>query len=306
MLTKEAKNKSNYFKNRFYYNSARSAFFTLLKSLNLKQDEVILFPSYIGQSPVEGSGVFDPIRNLKLNYKFYKINQDLSVNFEDIKSITKTTKIKILFLIHYFGFPQKDVEIIADYCKRNNIILIEECAHSLLSTIKNEQTGSFGDFALFSIHKICSAQNGGFLQVNNNNFEFERFNIDKEDFVQYINSDMNAISFKRRKNYEYYLKKLKDTELFEIFYKELPSNTVPLNFPILIKNADRYEIYKKLIAQSVPCVSLWHTLIQEINQELYPVSKNISASILNLPVHQDITNEDIDYICNKLEHVQIN
>lgn len=301
MLTKEAKNKSNCFKNRFYFNSARSAFFNLLKNLNLKNDDIILFPAYIGQSPFEGSGVFDPVRNLKLNYKFYKVNEDLSVNMDDIKNTVKKTKIKILFVIHYFGFPQKNIKEIADYCLKNNIILIEDCAHSLLSTAGGFETGMFGDFALFSVHKICSSENGGFLQVNNNNkFEFDRFNIDNNDLLQFLNADMKTVSVIRKANYEYYLEKLKDTDLYEIFYKELPENVVPLNFPILIKNADRYEIYKKLIALNVPCVSLWHTLIKEIDKELYPVSKKISASILNLPVHQDITKDDIDYIISKL------
>lgn len=303
MLTKEAKNKSNCFKNRFYFNSARSAFFNLLKNLNLKSEDTILFPAYIGQSPVEGSGVFDPVRNLKLNYQFYKVNEDLSVDFENIKKIAEETKIKILFVIHYFGFVQRNIEEIAKYCKGNNIILIEDCAHSLLSRVKDKQAGTFGDFSLFSIHKICSSQNGGFLEVKNNNFEYSRFNIDNEDLLQFVNADIDVISYKRKTNYEYYLKKLKDTNLYEIFYKDIPQEVVPLNFPILIKNADRYEIYKKLLAVNVPCVSLWHTLISEINQEYFPISKRISKEILNLPVHQDITFEDIDYIVSKINSI---
>ncbi len=307
MLTKEAKNKNNFIKNRFYYNSARSAFIDLLRNLNLKSDELILFPSYIGQSPIEGSGVFDPVRKLNLSYMFYKINDDLSVNFDDIKFIIKEFKIKILFVIHYFGFVQKQIEEISEFCKKNKIILIEDCAHSLSSGINNIKAGTFGDYALFSIHKICASLAGGILQINNNSKSINQDNqlkIEIDDLLLFLNSDIESISNKRRINFEYYLKNLKETILYEIFYKTLPPYTVPLNFPILIKNFDRYEIYKKLLEMEVPCVSLWHTLIKEINTDLYPISKKISSSILNLPVHQDITKEDMDYIIEKLNFLK--
>ncbi len=305
MLIKEPKIKTNCTKNQLFFDSARSAFLSLLKNTKFEEYEFILMPSYIGQSIKEGSGVFDPVRELQLKYKFYRLNNDLSIDFEDIKKTVQNYKIKMLFIIHYFGFPQKDIEKISVLCKENNIILVEDCTHSFTSTIDNKNIGSFGDYALFSIHKICAAETGGILKINNDktnilNLCDDDINITINDLYQYVNSDFEAISIKRRENYKYYLEKLNDTSLYEIYYKDLPDGVVPLNFPILIKNADRYDIYKKLIEQNVPCVSLWYKLIDEIDTDVYPVSKMISSTILNLPVHQDITFENINYIIEKL------
>ena len=102
MLTKEPFEKKC--RNKIFYNSAREAFYELLKQIDLKQDEYILMPSYIGQSLKEGSGVFDPIRRLKLNYKFYKLNALLNINFKDIESQCNKYKIKVIFIINYFLF----------------------------------------------------------------------------------------------------------------------------------------------------------------------------------------------------------
>ena len=76
-----------------------------------------------------------------------------------------------------------------------------------------------------------------------------------------------------------------------------------MNFPILIEKLDRFEIYKKLVNYNIPVVSLWYKLIDEINIELYKNTHDISSKILNLPVHQDIDFDDINYILEKLNKV---
>lgn len=305
-MEKEAKDQNNCIKNQYFYNSARSAFIHLLESLRLDVfKDIILMPSYIGQSLKEGSGVFDPIRKLKLQYRFYKLNPDLSVNFEDLVSEIDKGSVKVVFVIHYFGFPQKDIEKIALLCKEKNIVLIEDCAHSFSSHLNGKQIGSFGDFSLFSIHKICATQAGGILQVNHPDQQniALRDLIDQEDLLQYVNSDVEKIARRRRENYQYYLKKMADSKLFEIPFKQLPDGCVPLNFPIFVKHYDRFSVYNKLIEQGVSVVSLWYRLIDEIDPKQFPISADLSSKILNLPVHQDITSEDIDYIVGKLNEL---
>jgi hypothetical protein len=51
----------------------------------------------------------------------------------------------------------------------NNIFLIEDCAHALLSLANGNYLGSYGDIAIFSLLKSLPVPNGGLLLLNNKN-----------------------------------------------------------------------------------------------------------------------------------------
>jgi len=101
------------------------------------------------------------------------------VDIEELVRI-KDKNIKALMITHYLGFPQ-EIDEIEKYCKEKNIYLIEDCAHSFLSNFKEQQLGSYGDIAFFSILKTLPVPNGGLLIINrdelNYNLEKEKPNI---------------------------------------------------------------------------------------------------------------------------------
>ncbi|MFX0203648.1 MAG: DegT/DnrJ/EryC1/StrS family aminotransferase, partial [Candidatus Hodarchaeota archaeon] len=170
MISKIQSDKNAYIDNICFYSAARVGFSHLLKKLNFKKSETILLPSYIGLSVNEGSGVFEPVSENEIDYEFYALNEDLSVNIDDFKSKMARGHAKAAFIIHYFGFLQSDIEEIAYICKKNNVFLIEDCAHTLSSKHGGKYLGEFGDFSLFSIHKVLPTTNGGFLKINNLSF----------------------------------------------------------------------------------------------------------------------------------------
>ena len=306
MITKEAKNRDLFTINKFFFNSARTAFSILLSKL-LSGDDKILMPAYIGQSPREGSGVFDPIRQTKSNYVFYKLKDNLQVDIEDVEVKINADNIRAILLIHYFGFPQKEIFRIKELCARNNVILIEDCAHTLTSSVAGKKLGDIGDFAFYSLHKLLACEDGGCLQVNNCKYidvlHGIKENIAIEDLLQYSKTDIKATSEKRVNNYKYYLSILRsDSNLFDVMYPVLEDGVVPLNFPILIKNYDRFKLYNELIERGAVTVSLYYQMINELNEHEYPESFKISSTILNLPVHQETTVEDIECICEMLNN----
>ena len=307
-MFKEARDRGNCV-NKYFFSSARKAFFYLLTCLNLKRDEFILMPSYIGQSIKEGSGVFDPIRELGVSYLFYKLYDDLSVDVDDVEAVIRRGKIKALLVIHYFGFPQLQIEKIAHLCQRYGVVLIEDCAHSLNSEIKGKNIGCFGDYAIYSIHKIVSTVAGGVLQDNKTQNFISRNkiceDINLQDLLQYAKSDLNEIAQKRRMNFLYYLKRFPKTKFFEVYIKDLPEGVVPLNFPVIVKELNRYAVYNKLLEDKIPAVSLWYKLIDEIDTSIFVNTKKISDTILNLPIHQDITTQDIDAVLQALQTISI-
>jgi perosamine synthetase len=84
--------------------------------------------------------------------------------------ITRNTKA--IVVVHLYGLSCHMSEI-AELCKSNNIILIEDCAQAIGSAFEGRKVGSFGDFGCFSFHgakNLTTLGEGGVLTVNNEKF----------------------------------------------------------------------------------------------------------------------------------------
>jgi len=73
-----------------------------------------------------------------------------------------------------------------------------------------------------------------------------------------------------------------------------------MNLPIIVKNNKREKLYFKLMDEGIPTIALYYRLIDSIDRRQYPDSYYLSNNILNLPVHQDITKNDIEILTKKL------
>lgn len=93
-----------------YYESARNAMSALLQAMvNRGLINEVLLPGYIGWSPREGSGIFDPINSIAgLNRQYYKMKEDLSIDQEDLFTKASNSKTVVL-LVNYFGFRDKNI-----------------------------------------------------------------------------------------------------------------------------------------------------------------------------------------------------
>jgi len=81
---------------------------------------------------------------------------------------------------------------------------------------------------------------------------------------------------------------------------DLVNGDIPQSFPLRIKNEKRERLYFYLIDHAIPVTALYYRLIEQIKQEQFPISFAIASEILNLPVHQDITQDDIREICSAI------
>ena len=79
------------------------------------------------------------------------------------KALTKKTRA--VFLAHTLGNPF-DVEIITEFCRENNLYLIEDCCDAFGSKFDGKTVGSFGNFASLSFypaHHITTGEGGAVL-----------------------------------------------------------------------------------------------------------------------------------------------
>lgn len=76
---------------------------------------------------------------------------DLCLSFEDMKSrVTKDTRAVIV--VHIGGHIAFEIEKFSDYCKQNNIYLIEDCAHAHGASWNGKKGGHFGFAGAYSFY----------------------------------------------------------------------------------------------------------------------------------------------------------
>lgn len=306
MIIKEPENKTEFAKKIYFAKSARIGFSHILSQLFSNSEKKILMPAYIGETDKEGSGVFDPVRQNNVAYGFYRMKDDLSGDIQDIEEKIKSGVYRAILIIHYFGFVQNEMRRLSQLCKENNVVLIEDCAHSFFSKYEGKTIGEWGDVCFYSIHKVIPTEDGGYFQINNEDLNLTGLDINDQDInVEtldlYIRTDYLKVNQLKVENYKYYLKGFLGIEGIEPLFPELPDGIIPLNFPIKVDKGLREKLYFKLIDKGVLTCALYYRMIEEIAKDDYPNSYALSNCILNLPVHQDTLVEDIYEIISKLK-----
>ena len=75
---------------------------------------------------------------------------------------------KAVLLVHYFGFPNAVDDALA-FCRERRLLLIEDCAHSFLTSLNGKAMGTFGDAGFYSLRKTLPLPDGAGLVVNSTN-----------------------------------------------------------------------------------------------------------------------------------------
>lgn len=84
------------------------------------------------------------------------------------EAFEKYPEVKAVVVVHLYGLSA-DLDAIVKLCKKHNVVLIEDAAESLGTTYKGKQTGTFGDFGIYSFNgnKIITTSGGGMLVSHN-------------------------------------------------------------------------------------------------------------------------------------------
>ena len=143
------------------FNSGRSSLMAILNSLGLKKDSEVLLQVFTCNA------VPNPIIWAGLKPIFVDCDEKtFNIDTEDLKrKITK--KSKVVIVQHTFGLPA-DMDEVLKICEENNLILSEDCAHSLGAVYNNKKVGMFGRIAFFSFSrdKVISSVYGGMVTTN--------------------------------------------------------------------------------------------------------------------------------------------
>lgn len=302
MLSKSPEIEGHCRNNTWFSESARQAFRSIL--LNQKTPgRKILMPGYIGITDREGSGVFDPVSSTQTAYEFYRLDRTLSMNKEQVAKQIESGQFFAILVIHYFGFCQTDMAWLIRLCQENEVIIIEDCAHTLNGFTELGALGDLGHLSIYALHKILAASTGGMLKQNINSAKYSPTELQLPDagvLNSFLTTDLDSVKSIRIKNYQQWFSKIDGIGGISPMYDKLPDGICPHNLPILVSDGLREKLYFKLVEAGVPVVALYYRMIPELPQGGFEDAYYVSQNILNLPVHQDITLEDIDLMANLL------
>jgi dTDP-4-amino-4,6-dideoxygalactose transaminase len=82
-----------------------------------------------------------------------------------VEALCARESVDLLYVIHYVGWPQPMREFV-ELCRRRGMLLVEDCALSLLSESPDGPLGSFGDWSVFCLYKTLPLPNGALLVQN--------------------------------------------------------------------------------------------------------------------------------------------
>lgn len=141
-------------------NSCSSAMFLSLICCGVKPGDKVLVPAFtftaVPSAIIHAGAV--PV--------LVECNEKYCIDIEDLeRKISPRTKV--LLLSHMRGHTS-DMDRIVELCKNNNVILIEDAAHSLGVLWNKKPVGTYGKVGCYSFqsYKIINAGEGGLLVTN--------------------------------------------------------------------------------------------------------------------------------------------
>lgn len=141
--------------------SCGSAMYLALKCAGVSAGDKVLCNAYT-LAPVPGA-----IENAGAQIELVEILDDYTIDLEDLEKKAATSGAKFLLLSHMRGHITNMARIM-DICEKNNIFLIEDCAHTMGATWDGKKSGTFGRIGCFSTqtYKHMNSGEGGLLITN--------------------------------------------------------------------------------------------------------------------------------------------
>ncbi len=132
-----------------------------LRVCGVKPGDKVLANAYT-LAPVPGA-----IHNVGADPIFVEIDENYHIDLNDLETKIQSSKAKFLLLSHMRGHIA-DMDKITLICSKNDVIIVEDCAHTMGSKWRGIRSGNFGKVAAFSTqtYKHINSGEGGFLTTN--------------------------------------------------------------------------------------------------------------------------------------------
>lgn len=240
-----------------------------------------------------------------------------------------TEKTKAIMPVHLYGQPC-DMDPILAIAKKHKLYVIEDCAQAHGATYKGKVIGSFGDAAGFSFYpgknlgalgdagatvtndkeiadKIRALGNYGSDYKYHHIYKGNNSRLDEMQaaFLAAKLPHLNKMNEERRRIAQMYMDGIKNPEVILPF---VPEDMVPVWHIFGVRCKRRDELEKFLNDAGIGTNK--HYPIPMHMQECYkdlgfkednfPIAEEISATELSLPMYYGMTNEEVQYVIEKV------
>jgi perosamine synthetase len=245
------------------------------------------------------------------------------------EQITKRTKAVIL--VHTYGEPVEEIEKITDYCHRNNIDVIEDCAECHFGQYKDRPLGSFGDVSIFSFYsnKNITTGEGGMVttdcpdtkarldRVRMHAFTPGQHFCHTERAFGYRMTDMQAaIGLEQLKRAPDFMKRRAEIRIkYEEGLGDVPHLTIPVTtehsaywvMPLLADSLEeRDNIRQHIASHGIDSRTYFQPMSEQVFLKefvgawTYPHSEELASRGFYVPLYPKLADESIEYIIDVL------
>lgn len=145
---------------RLPFYRARNAIYHLFRALVERRPGLtVLAPDYNSGNEILA------LRAAGAHIHYCPVDRRMQMDPATVERFCARHKPDLLYVIHYVGWPQPMRELV-DLCRRRDMLLVEDCALSLLSETGEGPLGSFGQWSVFCLYKTLPLPNGALLLQN--------------------------------------------------------------------------------------------------------------------------------------------
>ena len=250
---------------------------------------------------------------------------DYSICLDDLRKKI-SSKTKAIIAVHLYGNPS-NMKVIKKLAKNKNIKIIEDCAQAHGTKIEKKHVGTFGDVGTFSFFpgkNLGGFGDGGAIITNSKKIyeyslrtrnhgakkKYDHKFSGRNSRLDTLNASVLNIKLKkynkviktRNKLANIYFKDLKNVGDIKLF-KLNKTNTHSFHqFVIRTKSRDRLANYLK--KNNIQTMIHYPYMLNELkffNNQLIKNSKNLGKKILSLPISEEHSVKEINYIIKKIK-----
>ena len=305
-------------------NNGTTALVAAIESLHLGlQDEVVT-------SPFTFVATLNAVLEAGATVRFADISEDDFCVSASTLSENCNANTRVLMPVDLYGQTANMIEI-SNLAKSKGLRVVEDAAQAHGASISNQMAGSFdiGTFSLYATKNITSGEGGiittndssiaDYLRILRNQGMRERYNyvipghnyrmtdLQAAIAIPQI-SKVNTIAEQRGSNASRLQEGLANIQGVKLPKQMADRKHVWHQFTILLgedARVDRNQFIEKMLENEIGCGSYYTKLVFDyecfrdnprVKIENYPVAERISRQCVSLPVHQYLSESDLDKI----------